>query len=292
MHKTHTLACSGLSRSGWVSAYATACRLKLVTAPSSPACHSKRSSEAYGSLVQRPTLQLFIELAPPCAAERREQIVKLGGLELLLPLAESPDTEVQRLAAHALANLSVSPDNQASIAAEGGIDILVKLLGSTSEKVVQQAAKGLANLGVNSDNKASIAAAGGIPPLIQHAASPHAKVRLEAIAALANLAVNDDNERSIGEQGGLEPILAAAQGTQDGELLAQCARALRNLSVDSANKERLLKLGGTEVLLAMAGHSLEKVSQQSNRALANLRASANRSSAAAAGGEGGAARHK
>ena len=45
-------------------------------------------------------------------AERQEQIVELGGLKLLLPLTKSVDPEVQRLAAHALANLSVNAQNQ------------------------------------------------------------------------------------------------------------------------------------------------------------------------------------
>lgn len=42
------------------------------------------------------------------AADRQVQIVELDGLQLLLPLTKSKDTEVQRLAAHALANLSVN----------------------------------------------------------------------------------------------------------------------------------------------------------------------------------------
>lgn len=42
------------------------------------------------------------------AADRQVQIVELEGLKLLLPLTQSKDTEVQRLAAHALANLSVN----------------------------------------------------------------------------------------------------------------------------------------------------------------------------------------
>jgi hypothetical protein len=36
------------------------------------------------------------------------QIVEFGGLQLLIPLTKSHDPEVQRLAAHALANLSVN----------------------------------------------------------------------------------------------------------------------------------------------------------------------------------------
>lgn len=45
------------------------------------------------------------------AASRQAQIVELGGLKLLLPLTQSTEVEVQRLAVHALANLSVNGEN-------------------------------------------------------------------------------------------------------------------------------------------------------------------------------------
>ena len=61
------------------------------------------------------------------------QIVEQGGLELLLPLTKSDDIEVQRLAAHALANLSVNADNQIKMANEGGVEMLVTLLNSPSD---------------------------------------------------------------------------------------------------------------------------------------------------------------
>ena len=60
--------------------------------------------------------------------DRQEQIVELGGLELLLPLVQSSDKEVQRLAAHALANLSVNAENQIIMANEGGVEMLIELL--------------------------------------------------------------------------------------------------------------------------------------------------------------------
>jgi hypothetical protein len=41
-------------------------------------------------------------------SNRQVQIVEYGGLRLLVPLTKSVDPEVQRLAAHALANLSVN----------------------------------------------------------------------------------------------------------------------------------------------------------------------------------------
>jgi hypothetical protein len=95
--------------------------------------------------------------------ERQAQIVELGGLQLLLPLTKSGDLEIQRLAAHALANLSVLADNQVIMAREGrgrvllvalsywdckhscvagALPMLVHLLQSPSELVQRQAAKG------------------------------------------------------------------------------------------------------------------------------------------------------
>ena len=50
--------------------------------------------------------------------ERQLEIVELGGLRLLLPLTQSPDADIQRLAAHALANLSVHTDNQVRASVE------------------------------------------------------------------------------------------------------------------------------------------------------------------------------
>ena len=44
--------------------------------------------------------------------DRQKQIVEFGGLKLLVPLTKSADPEVQRLAAHALANLSVDGERR------------------------------------------------------------------------------------------------------------------------------------------------------------------------------------
>ena len=129
--------------------------------------------------------------------------MKLNGLQLLLPLTRSSNKEVQRLAAHALANLSVNADNQVLMADRGGIEMLVDLLGSPHIQVQRQASKALANMGVNVRNKGLIAQANGIAPLIHLAeSSSDITVTVEAMAALANLAVNDENEVWEGGGGG------------------------------------------------------------------------------------------
>ncbi|RHY05422.1 hypothetical protein DYB28_000792 [Aphanomyces astaci] len=143
--------------------------------------------------------------------DRQVQIVELDGLKLLLPLTQSKDTEVQRLAAHALANLSVNcsshnfiwlhsttphlhdyylADNQAKMANEGGIDMLIHLLQSTNEHVQRQAAKALANLGVNADNKELIIELGGVDALQLLVRSPNERICQQATRALVNLGVN------------------------------------------------------------------------------------------------------
>lgn len=93
--------------------------------------------------------------------------MELGGLGLLLPLTKSSDLEVKRLAAHALANLSVNAKNQVLMAEKGGIEMLIDLLQNGGFAIQQQAAKSLANLGVNQKNKRLIAVAGGLRPLIE-----------------------------------------------------------------------------------------------------------------------------
>lgn len=219
---------------------------------------------------------------------RQVQIVQYGGLKLLIPLTKSVDQEVQRLAAHALANLSVNADNQRLMAEEGAIESLIGLLESNNELIQRQAAKSLANLGVHHDNKAKIADAGGIPRLVRLAGHKQISVRIEAIAALANLAVNDNNEIEIVRMGGLDPIVegcatAAAALTSPSlssrnereighleELATQCARALRNLSVNPHNKTQMAVLGASRHLQLLINYSNERISQQARRALRNL----------------------
>jgi hypothetical protein len=101
-------------------------------------------------------------------AECRHNDGILIGLRLLVPLTKSTDEEVQRLSAHALANLSVNgeqvvehqliscyqtefvfvADNQEIMSREGAIEMLIELLDTNHELTLRQSAKALANLGM------------------------------------------------------------------------------------------------------------------------------------------------
>lgn len=173
--------------------------------------------------------------------DQQERIVRCGGLALLGPLTRSADVEVQRLATHALANLSVLPANQALMAPDG-VAMLVDLLRTSGQQtvrvrcarrssrrspprtgnsrsaaparparpqVLRQAAKALANIAVCAPNKAVVVAAGGVPLLVAVVRSGTAATQTEAVAALANLAVDDDAELRIAAEGGVDAVVRA-----------------------------------------------------------------------------------
>lgn len=63
----------------------------------------------YETYILNKIIQVAEKLANEAVKSARQvQIVEFGGLRLLVPLTKSSDEEVQRLAAHALANLSVN----------------------------------------------------------------------------------------------------------------------------------------------------------------------------------------
>ena len=205
-------------------------------------------------------------------AEKQEQIVACGGLKLLVQLARSSDGEVQRLSAHALANLSALAANQRAIAeADGGLTMLVHLLGASLPEVQRQAAKTIANLSVVPSNMRLIAASGGLPPLIALLNVPHPKTRIEAIAAIANLAVDDTNEAAFVKAGVIKSVLEGLSGATDNDLLTQSLRALRNLTSSPAHAVSLRDLGGAALLESLAKHSNERVRAQADAALMNVR---------------------
>jgi hypothetical protein len=71
-------------------------------------------------------------------SNRQRQIVRLGGLDLLIPLCSSEDPEVRRLSVHALANLSSDHENQPSLEERGAIDIFMDLIKDRHPQTIRQ----------------------------------------------------------------------------------------------------------------------------------------------------------
>jgi hypothetical protein len=209
-------------------------------------------------------------------SKRQAEIVALGGLTLLVPLARSRDPEVQRLATHALANLSALAANQRAIATSPAcLSVLLHLLGSPLPEVQRQAAKTVANISVVPENMKLIGGGGGIAPLVQLVSSRAPKTRVEAVAAVANLAVDDTNEKLFVEAGVFMRLVAAVPRPlpNDADLCTQVARALRNLSARREHAEALRDTDGAMELLAlMCASADERVRGQAEIAREHVRA--------------------
>ena len=207
------------------------------------------------------------------SAERQAQIVECGGIKLLVQLTRSTDVEVQRLSAHALANLSALPVNQKAMAeAEGSLDMLVELLRSPTPEVQRQAAKTIANMSVVASNMRLIAEKNGLPPLILLVSVPQIKTRIEAIAAIANLAIDDSNERALVAAGAVKAILDCLRPTlpTDIDFLTQIARALRNLTHNNDSVVVVRAENGEALLEKLAENSNERLRAQAVAALSNM----------------------
>lgn len=209
-------------------------------------------------------------------AKRQGEIVALGGLTLLVPLARSRDPEVQRLATHALANLSALAANQRAIASSPEcLGVLLHLLGSPLPEVQRQAAKTVANISVVPENMKLIGGGGGVQPLVLLLSSRAPKTRVEAVAAVANLAVDDANEKMFVEAGAFARLVAAVPRPlpADADLCTQVARALRNLS---ARREHAVALrdteGALELIALMCASGDERVRGQAEIAREHVRA--------------------
>ena len=212
-------------------------------------------------------------------AQRQGEIVALGGLTLLVPLARSRDAEVQRLATHALANLSALAANQRAIAASPEcLGVLLHLLASPLPEVQRQAAKTVANISVVPENMKLIGGGGGVQPLVLLLSSRAPKTRVEAVAAVANLAVDDANEKMFVEAGALARLVAAVPRplpTDGGgvDLCTQVARALRNLSARKEHAEALRATeGALELIALMCACGDERVRSQAEIAREHVRA--------------------
>jgi len=264
--------------------------------PSSPQnsgqpAHSKCALITDKDISELRTLHVHIHVASPDLQKRaacllanlaenesnQETIVKEGGLDLLVPLMKSSDSEVQRLAVHSLANLSVNAKNRAQIIKAEALPVLISMLSSPILEAQRQSAKTLANLAVETEHsevneKAALAKAGVIPPLLE-LASQNAQpgIQCEAVAAIGNLAVNDENEKMIVELGGLE-VLKSPLSSPAAECQRQAARSVANLTVSLHTKLAAREAGLIPILEHLAKKGDPLTEKQALRALSNINA--------------------
>nr|XP_023912109.1 kinesin-like protein KIN-UC isoform X3 [Quercus suber] len=153
------------------------------------------------------------------------------GLQKILELLTSEDSDVQVHAVKVVANLAAEDINQKRIVEEGGLDALLMLLRSSENTTILRVASGaIANLAMNEMNQALIMDKGGALLLAKTASKTEDPQTLRMVAgALANLCGNEKLLTVLKEDGGIKALLGMVRsGSSD--VIAQVARGLANFA--------------------------------------------------------------
>ncbi|KAM6584399.1 hypothetical protein CsatB_011401 [Cannabis sativa] len=153
------------------------------------------------------------------------------GLQKILQLLSSEDSDVQIHAVKVVANLAAEDINQEKIVEEGGLDALLTLLRSSQNPTILRVASGaIANLAMNEMNQGLIISKGGAQLLTTIASKSNDPQTLRMVAgALANLCGNESLHAVLQENGGIKALMEMVRcGSSD--VIAQIARGLANFA--------------------------------------------------------------
>lgn len=153
------------------------------------------------------------------------------GLQKILALLTSEDTDVQIHAVKVVANLAAEDINQEKIVEEGGLEALLMLLRSSQNTTILRVASGaIANLAMNGLNQGLIVSKGGAQLLANTALKTDDAQTLRMVAgAIANLCGNEKLHMILKEDGGIEALLGMAR-SKNSDIIAQVARGMANFA--------------------------------------------------------------
>ncbi|KAB5538976.1 hypothetical protein DKX38_016509 [Salix brachista] len=153
------------------------------------------------------------------------------GLQKILQLLTSEDSDVQIHAVKVIANLAAEDINQEKIVDEGGLDALLMLLKSSQNTTVLRVASGaIANLAMNERSQGLIMSKGGGKLLAKTAFKTDDPQTLRMVAgALANLCGNESLHMMLKEDGGINALLGMARSGNN-DVIAQVARGMANFA--------------------------------------------------------------
>ncbi|KAG8480555.1 hypothetical protein CXB51_024589 [Gossypium anomalum] len=153
------------------------------------------------------------------------------GLQKIIQLLTSEDSDVQIHAVKVIANLAAEDVNQESIVEEGGLDALLTMLRSSQNATILRVASGaIANLAMNEMNQGLIMSRGGAKLLAKTASGTDDPQTLRMVAgALANLCGNEKLHTMLKEDGGIKAMLGMVRSGNN-DVVAQVARGLANFA--------------------------------------------------------------
>ncbi|XP_022765450.1 kinesin-like protein KIN-UC [Durio zibethinus] len=153
------------------------------------------------------------------------------GIQKIIQLLASEDSDVQIHAMKVIANLAAEDVNQEKIVEEGGLDALLSMLRLSQNATILRVASGaIANLAMNEMNQGLIMSRRGAQLLAKTASKTDDPQTLRMVAgALANLCGNEKLHTMLTEDGGIKALLGMVR-SGNSDVVAQVARGMANFA--------------------------------------------------------------
>ena len=185
-----------------------------------------------------------------------EAIARAGNPEKLVELLKHGIPDAKDYALWSL-SLSISTDNQSTVAESGGVQPLIDQLGDARTVNQEQAAAAIAKLAHdNEETRAAVTKLAGVKPLIG---------LLEASGSAAS-EVGAASEAGASSGRGV----SSGGGTSSETALQNAADALANLAVDPAARDEIVASGGIDPLVALLTDQGPSTKKYAASALARL----------------------
>jgi Armadillo/beta-catenin-like repeat len=166
--------------------------------------------------------------------EHQASVVQ-DGLDGLIALAYTTDTECQYHAALSLRKLTPNLASHSGICSKGGLPALIKLLAVRDLKTRLQAATALRDLSAHPDHKLLFAQEGGLVAAVALGLEREVELQVLAVAMVRHLALHPDLKRECVQAGALRPVVRCVRWANE-DLQCQCAGVMANLSEDQLNQ--------------------------------------------------------
>ncbi|KAM6971372.1 outer dynein arm-docking complex subunit 2 isoform 1-T2 [Tautogolabrus adspersus] len=177
----------------------------------------------------------------PCienAKDAGEMVRSLvGGLELIVNLLKSTNTEVLASICAAIAKIARDKENLAVLTDHGVVPLLAKLTDTTDDKLRRHLAEAIGHCCMWGSNRASFGDAGAVAPLVQYLSSKDTAVHQSTVMALYQLSKEPNNCISMHRSGVVKPLIHI-MGSDDETLQEAAAGCVLNIRLlAQANRE-------------------------------------------------------
>ncbi|XP_075899183.1 outer dynein arm-docking complex subunit 2 isoform X3 [Nelusetta ayraudi] len=180
----------------------------------------------------------------PCVENAKDagEMVRslVGGLELIVTLLKSTNTEVLASICAAVAKIAKDKENLAVLTDHGVVPLLASLTNTTDNRLLCHLAEAIGRCCMWGSNRTSFGDAGAVPPLVHYLKSKDSAVHKSTVMALYQLSKEPNNCITMHRRGAVKPLIHF-MGSDDAALQEYSAGCVRNIArLAQANRDTLL----------------------------------------------------